>query len=125
MIVPKNLESLSFKQITDLEQNLARAKAQRYAEAQEKLVSAQSQFAEKLRRMAAEYGVRPEDTPVIGNGGTNGKHRKPRKAKSKGVLVKYRDPNNAANTWSGRGRPARWLAALEKKGAKRESFLVV
>ena len=35
-----------------------------------------------------------------------------KRGKGKGsVAPKYRDPNNAENTWTGRGRPPRWLAA--------------
>jgi len=36
--------------------------------------------------------------------------------------VLYRDPENPENTWSGRGRPARWLASYEAQGRKREEF---
>jgi DNA-binding protein H-NS len=38
------------------------------------------------------------------------------------VPVKYRDGNG--NAWSVRGRPPLWLAAAEKAGKKRESFLI-
>jgi DNA-binding protein H-NS len=38
------------------------------------------------------------------------------------VAVKYRDKRG--NTWTGRGRPARWIVEAEKAGKKRESFLV-
>jgi DNA-binding protein H-NS len=38
------------------------------------------------------------------------------------VEPKYRGPNG--ETWAGRGRAPRWLAELEAKGRKRESFLI-
>jgi DNA-binding protein H-NS len=39
--------------------------------------------------------------------------------------VKYRDPSNAANTWTGRGRMPRWMVAATKGGkAKKEDFLI-
>lgn len=38
------------------------------------------------------------------------------------VAPKYRGPNG--ETWTGRGLPPRWLAALEAAGRKRESFLI-
>ena len=46
--------------------------------------------------------------------------------KGKGtVAIKYRDPNNSANTWTGRGRMPRWLVAATKGSkTKREDFLV-
>jgi DNA-binding protein H-NS len=41
------------------------------------------------------------------------------------VAAKYRDPKNPENTWTGRGRPPRWLTAATKGGkAKREDFLI-
>lgn len=36
----------------------------------------------------------------------------------------YRDPQNPENTWSGRGRPARWLAAYEAAGRSRDEFRI-
>ena len=36
--------------------------------------------------------------------------------------VKYRGPDG--QTWSGRGRPARWITELEAQGRKREEFVV-
>lgn len=39
------------------------------------------------------------------------------------VAVKYRNPATG-ETWSGRGRPARWLTQLEAQGRKREEFAV-
>ncbi len=50
-----------------------------------------------------------------------GKGRKTRGA----VPVKYRDPKNAENTWTGRGRMPRWLVAATKaRGVKKEDFLI-
>jgi DNA-binding protein H-NS len=40
------------------------------------------------------------------------------------VAAKYRNPANAKETWSGRGKQPRWLAALTKKGKKAEDFLI-
>ena len=41
------------------------------------------------------------------------------------VAVKYRDPKDPANTWTGRGRMPRWLVAVTKGGkAKREDFAI-
>lgn len=58
-----------------------------------------------------------------------GKKSKPGAAKKadkdkplKSESVKYKD--GAGNTWSGRGRPPRWLVAAEKTGKKRADFEV-
>ena len=50
--------------------------------------------------------------------------RAPRKVSEPVQRVRYRDPANSDNTWSGRGRPARWLQEYLNKGAKKEEFLV-
>lgn len=40
------------------------------------------------------------------------------------VAPKYRNPANTKETWSGRGKQPRWLAALTAKGKKVEEFLI-
>ena len=41
------------------------------------------------------------------------------------VAVKYRDPKNPENTWTGRGRMPRWMVAATKGGkARKEDFLI-
>ena len=42
--------------------------------------------------------------------------------KKGGLKVKYRDPKSG-ETWSGRGRMARWLADKVKAGDKQEKYL--
>lgn len=50
---------------------------------------------------------------------------KPAKGSKAPVAPKYRNPDNAAQTWSGRGkRPAWFVDALKKKGATAESLLI-
>ena len=56
---------------------------------------------------------------------TAGKARKTTKGRSLGkVPPKYRNPANAKETWTGRGKQPRWLAAETKKGRKLEEFLI-
>jgi len=57
--------------------------------------------------------------------------RKPRKAASKAkgrklgkVPPKYRNPAKPSETWTGRGRQPRWMAAETAKGKKPEDFLI-
>lgn len=38
--------------------------------------------------------------------------------------VLYRDPSNPENTWSGRGRAAKWLSDYEAEGRSRDEFKV-
>jgi DNA-binding protein H-NS len=53
-----------------------------------------------------------------------GKQRGKRSDAGAPALVVYRDPQNPENTWSGRGRAARWLAAYEDQRRNREEFRV-
>ena len=46
-----------------------------------------------------------------------------RKAASK-VAPKYRNPSNATETWSGRGKQPRWLAAYVGQGRDVSEFLI-
>ena len=40
------------------------------------------------------------------------------------VAIKYRNPKDADETWTGRGRKPNWLTTALKKGQKIESFLI-
>ena len=40
------------------------------------------------------------------------------------VAPKYRNPENPAETWAGRGLKPRWLTAAMKGGKKAEDFLI-
>lgn len=49
--------------------------------------------------------------------------RKAPKAKG-AVAVKYRNPNDASQTWTGRGRQPLWIAALLAEGRTLESLAI-
>ena len=51
-----------------------------------------------------------------------GAKKKAAPAKKGSAPVKYRGPGG--ETWAGRGRPPRWLSALEAEGKKRADFAV-
>jgi DNA-binding protein H-NS len=67
----------------------------------------------KLSELAREHGFDIKE--LIGRGkGRNGT-----------VAPKYRDPQNPANTWTGRGRMPRWMVAAMKGGkTKKEDFAI-
>ena len=44
--------------------------------------------------------------------------------KGSSVAPKYRNPENATETWAGRGLKPRWLAAALKSGKKLEDFAI-
>lgn len=52
-----------------------------------------------------------------------GAAKKARKSLGK-VAPKYRNPANEGETWSGRGKQPRWLAAYTSAGRDRDEFLI-
>jgi DNA-binding protein H-NS len=50
--------------------------------------------------------------------------RAPRKTTGVKVPPKYRNPANAEQTWTGRGKQPRWMAEEISKGKQREDFLI-
>ena len=73
-----------------------------------------------------EYEISPEEIAAA-----YGLGKKPRAAKKtkiagapkKAVAPKYRNAETG-DTWSGRGKPPRWLSEAEAAGKTRESFLI-
>ena len=57
------------------------------------------------------------------NGTGRGKSNGASPLKGRKAKAMYRNPKTG-ETWSGRGRTARWLAAAEKAGRKRTEFLI-
>jgi len=49
--------------------------------------------------------------------------RKNNQARSSAPVL-YRDPSNPENTWSGRGRAAKWISDYEAAGRSRDEFKV-
>ena len=79
----------------------------------EKQVAERGALKQRLADLAKAQGFSLEE--IVG------KTRKPRGA----VPVKYRDPKNLDNTWTGRGRMPRWLVAATKvRGVKKDDFLI-
>ena len=84
----------------------------------EELASEKASFLDEVKARAATLGMSLADLVGLGSGKTAGGQ------KAAGPTgVKYRNPKTG-ETWSGRGRPARWITELEAKGQKREKFAV-
>ena len=52
-----------------------------------------------------------------------GEHERERRPYPK-VLAKYRNPMKPEETWAGRGKQPRWLAAQLRSGKKLDQFLI-
>jgi DNA-binding protein H-NS len=101
----KDLDRMSFKELQDLEVRLRKAKAH----AQDKT---RSEVRQKVEAIIAAAGFKVSDI----FGGRGGKGRT--------VAAKYVNPDDASETWTGRGRKPRWLSAKLKEGERMEKFLI-
>jgi len=99
-----NIDKMSYSQLVRAELQVARLKM-------EKLNKERVEVRLKAIAMAKAYGFDIDD--LFGRS---------RKGK---VPVKYRDPQNPANTWTGRGLMPRWLVKATRGGkAKKDDFLI-
>ena len=100
------LEKMSFAELAELRNHVARLMV-------EKQSSERAALRQKMTDMAKEHGF---DIRELMDGRNKGKGT---------VAVKYRDPRNPENTWTGRGRMPRWMAAATKgTKAKKDDFLI-
>lgn len=135
--LPRNLEKMSVADLSDLQRKITAAMVKQYEvvandfrQREAALEQKKSDLREKLARMATDLNSHTKQVfgaPVVkveaANG--NGATRKRRMRRGKSVIaIKYRNPSVPTETWTGRGRAPRWLAALEKKGAKRADYAV-
>jgi DNA-binding protein H-NS len=100
-----SFETMSYAELAQIETRIARLKI-------EKQNAERNELRGRVLAMVKEHGFEIDD--LFGKG-----------RKGKGIVaVKYRDPQNPENTWTGRGRMPRWMAAATKGGkAKKEDFL--
>jgi DNA-binding protein H-NS len=72
-----------------------------------------------------QYDISIKELGAAGNGrlhaAAKGRGRAARKPSK--VAPKYRNPKTG-ETWSGRGRAARWIVEAEKEGKSRDRFLI-
>jgi DNA-binding protein H-NS len=122
-----NLEGLSSKELAEL---ISRA-------SQRKKVLAKRKPAAQVRAAVAKflksvgwtfeelYGKSGGAKPAASASAAPKPARKTTKGRKLGkVEAKYRNPANAKETWAGRGKPPRWMAAEIAKGKKIEDFLI-
>ena len=83
---------------------------------------------EEYRSLAREVGI---DFTLAKSGEGEGRRGRRRSIeppegedRRREVTAKYRNPDNPAETWSGRGKPPRWMDERLKTGAKKEDFLI-
>lgn len=101
-----NVEKMNLKDLLDLEIRVRKAiQAARDRERHE--------AKQELQALAEKRGFTLNEL-VGGARGTKGTK----------VAVKFRNKDNPSDTWTGRGRQPKWLAAMLKKGHKLQEFAV-
>ena len=101
-----DIEKLSYAELAELEVRIQRLKI-------EKQNSERAAVRKQLVDLAKQHGF---DVRELLDGRRKGKGS---------VAAKYRDPKNPQNTWTGRGRMPRWLAAATRGGkASKDDFLI-
>jgi DNA-binding protein H-NS len=121
-----NLESLSPRELDAL---INRAKKRKTTLSKRKPIAA---VRKKVRALAESEGYSIAElfgTGTAAAGTTRaagaGKAKKAAAGRKLGkVAPKYRNPANPKETWTGRGKQPRWLAAETAKGRKLEEFLI-
>ena len=103
-----NLDKMSLKELIDLEAKLDKA----ISNARER---ERAEVKQKIEAIAQNAGFSLSE--LFGG-------RAPAAGKGRPAAVKYVNPDNRSETWSGRGRKPRWLTAKLEKGAKLEDFAV-
>lgn len=90
----------------------------------EEVASVAKEVAAKLN----EYEISLADLKAAGyafaSQDTGPKFAKTKKGGAGHVAMKYRDPKNPSNEWSGRGRSPTWMQAYLDAGKKKEDFLI-
>jgi DNA-binding protein H-NS len=97
-----NLEKMSYAELLKLQERVEAAIS-------EKRVADAASTKEQLRAMAEKAGFSLND--LFGKRGRKGSGE-----------VKYRNPANSSQTWTGRGRKPNWFLDAVKKGAKPDSL---
>lgn len=99
------------------------------AELKKRDESAKRDLLKKMQRLAAEHGLSLDD--VVGAPAPQAKPRNatakaPAKPKGKKIVVapKYRNPDDASMTWTGRGRKPLWVQKCLDEGKSLESLLI-
>jgi DNA-binding protein H-NS len=114
-----DLENMSDGQLRELMQHARETLARRIQERMD-----------EFKMLAREAGFEVTLTKI----GVGGERRRRRRSgdgadgggddRRREVSPKYRNPDNASETWSGRGRKPRWLEERLAKGAPLEDFAI-
>jgi DNA-binding protein H-NS len=100
------LKTMSIEKLVEL-------KAQVEAALSAKVIDQRRALESELSKLGRFQGGTGRAKSALGRGGVRGS-----------VAPKYRNPENATETWAGRGLKPRWLTAAIKGGKKIEDFAI-
>jgi DNA-binding protein H-NS len=106
MAIPK-IDKLSYAELLELQTRVEAAISEKRAAERKKV-------REKAAALAAEAGFTLRE--VVSKKTADRRHRK--------VAIKYRNPKDPSQTWTGRGRKPLWLVAELEAGKSLEKFAV-
>lgn len=99
-----DIESLSFPELKDLKERVEALMSQQFEAARET-------FRVDIVDKMGSFGFTLDDF-------------KPPKRKKRIVAIKYRNPDNPDETWSGLGKPKKWLQEKLDAGQQLEEFAI-
>ena len=102
-----SLDGMRYVELVDLQRKIEIAISERKQSEREEL-------RRQIEELAQNSGFEVDE--VVGGQRSSRKGAK--------IAPKYRNPKNPSETWTGRGRQPRWLAAELNRGKKLESFLI-
>lgn len=105
-----NVEKLSLKDLNDLEAKVAKAKAAARTKQRADVKA-------KIDAILSSSGFTIGDLYPVARAGRG-------RGAVGGKAVKFANPENRSETWTGRGRKPNWLVAKLSKGAKIDDFAV-
>ncbi|MEE2658885.1 MAG: H-NS histone family protein [Candidatus Latescibacterota bacterium] len=92
------------------------ASVQKEIKRREEIEANRSQAQNELKALATKFGMSVEELVVGKNASRSGPRTK--------VAPKYRNPDNPAETWTGRGRTPKWVQEAEKKHGGRDKLAI-
>ena len=119
-VTNEQLEGLSLTELTRLQSRISPLILKKHAAG---VAEAEKAIATQLTGIASKYGtVSVAAVAPTGNGHSKTARKAKRKFQKRAptVIAKYRDPENAERTWSGKGPAPRWM---KDSGKPKEFFL--
>ena len=108
------LGKLGLKELRKLQSDIEREVSKR---SKKNVVAAKKE----LEAVARRHGVSLDEILPSAVSGQMPKKTARKKAK---IPAKYRNPNDPAQTWTGRGRPPLWIIASREAGTKDDALLI-